>query len=414
MEGAKVKELFNGTIVDGRIIVPDKVEAGKIYNKGRTGHFIKGGALSLSFVEAFYLMNEEKLMIEGHSIEEFLKYAVQEVQEFEVRYLVYCDLRNRGFIVSDEEEMKATRGGENSREYDVIPVYERAPFSFNEIYEKVMGSGNIAGKKLMQAIDKTGEDAKGIASGANGDQALSRGEKDGWFMQDTEEGGYGFQNGEIKVLQQAHEVSHEKYEGVREGEKIFAVVDGDGDITYYTIRAEDPRALSGWKFKDTVKISFLGEMGLVDDFGDLHKKGFYGKTIGKNLHLSGIECIYLAEKGNAEIRDMKGKKRSVRGIKKEMAAKDPEFEQKVRIYSDLRDRGLVVKTGFKYGTHFRVYVKDIEHHAPYLVHAVPENYVGTWPEISRGVRLAHGVKKEFLLAEASEKPGYLRIKRVRM
>ena len=331
-----MKETFTGTVKGGRVIVEDAVEASKIHNKGETGKFMKGEALSLSFTEAFYLINEEKLVVKANSPEEFLRKAVEEEPDFEVRYLVYRDLRKRGFIVSEKSEIRALRGGEKEG-YAVIPVYERALFSFDETYEKV-----------------------------------------------------------------------------RKRKRIFAVVDGDGDLTYYSVEADDPKALSEEDFRDVVEVALLGEMGFAGDFGELHRKGFYGKTIGRNLHLSAIECVYLAEKGIAVIRSAHGRKRSAKGIRKEMAASDPEFEQKMRIYSDLRDRGLIVKTGFKYGTHFRVYVKDIEHHAPYLVHAVPDKYTGTWPEISRGVRLAHGVKKEFLLAEASKPPKYLKIKRVRL
>ena len=74
-----------------------------------------------------------------------------------------------------------------------------------------------------------------------------------------------------------------------------------------------------------------------------------------------------------------------------------------------------IKTGFKYGTHFRVYKGDPEkEHALYLVHAVSTTYHSTWPEISRAVRLAHGVKKELLLGRAhKEKSEYVSLKRMR-
>ena len=74
-----------------------------------------------------------------------------------------------------------------------------------------------------------------------------------------------------------------------------------------------------------------------------------------------------------------------------------EFRIRYLVYSDLRERGLVVKTGFKYGTHFRVYqTSPDDSHARYLVHAVTEDGLRMWPEISRTVRLSGGVKKEIL------------------
>jgi len=84
------------------------------------------------------------------------------------------------------------------------------------------------------------------------------------------------------------------------------------------------------------------------------------------------------------------------------------------VYRDLRSRGVVVKTGFKYGTHFRAYEGDPEKiHARYLVHSLPADYRGGWPEVSRAVRLAHGVKKHLVLASCGESIAYVHLERVR-
>src|SRR3990172_8366876 len=69
----------------------------------------------------------------------------------------------------------------------------------------------------------------------------------------------------------------------------------------------------------------------------------------------------------------------------------------------MKKRGIVAKTGFKYGSHFRAYEGDPERtHAKYLVHALPATYRGMWPEVIRAVRLAHGVKKQLLLGAGGE------------
>jgi tRNA-intron endonuclease len=76
---------------------------------------------------------------------------------------------------------------------------------------------------------------------------------------------------------------------------------------------------------------------------------------------------------------------------------------------------MIVKTGFKYGTHFRVYKGNPDNqHALYLVHAVNPDFEATWPEISRAVRLAHGVKKEMLFGRIKKQNAeYIRLKRIR-
>ena len=53
-------------------------------------------------------------------------------------------------------------------------------------------------------------------------------------------------------------------------------------------------------------------------------------------------------------------------------------------------------------------------HARFLVHCIPEDHTTTWPEMSRAVRLAHGVKKEILFAWVRPQgTEYLRLARVR-
>ena len=93
----------------------------------------------------------------------------------------------------------------------------------------------------------------------------------------------------------------------------------------------------------------------------------------------------------------------------------PDFDLRYKVYKDLREKGLVVKTGFKYGTHFRVYDRDPgSNHARFLVHAVPRDLETSWPELSRAVRLAHGVRKEMVFGAADSRGvEYLRMRRIR-
>jgi len=92
-----------------------------------------------------------------------------------------------------------------------------------------------------------------------------------------------------------------------------------------------------------------------------------------------------------------------------------DFDLRLEAYKDLKEKGLVVKTGFKYGSHFRAYEGDPNRmHARFLVHAVPQDYSAIWPEISRAIRLAHGVRKEILFGRIGGKDvEYIRLSRCR-
>jgi tRNA-intron endonuclease len=93
----------------------------------------------------------------------------------------------------------------------------------------------------------------------------------------------------------------------------------------------------------------------------------------------------------------------------------PDIDLRIFVYQDLKKRGLIVKTGFKFGSHFRVYTRNPDEiHAEYLVQVVKNEYEEVWSEISRAVRLAHSVNKEFIFAKINEnKIDYIRFGRLR-
>ena len=187
-------------------------------------------------------------------------------------------------------------------------------------------------------------------------------------------------------------------------ELLLAVVDEEGDITYYTAENADPKGeLNDNAMKEVPEgLLMEGSILVLDESHGtkLYQYGFYGKKIGKMLQLSFIETAYLIEHGQLSLRAVgTGRKMAERTFLKRAKEIQPDFDMRLLAYSDLRSRKLVVKTGFKYGTHFRVYKGDpSSHHSEYLVHAVPDNYSTVWAEISRAIRLAHGVKKDILFA----------------
>jgi tRNA-intron endonuclease len=201
---------------------------------------------------------------------------------------------------------------------------------------------------------------------------------------------------------------------------LVGIVDEEGDLTYYQARLVKPKGkVKPKKVRKKISAMFLGDRVLVVDSeqaNKLHHTEFFGKFIGEGLQLSLLETAYLLESGVMILRDPKSSKRIEydQFIRKAKRIQ-PDFITRLNVYRDLKSKGLIVKTGFKYGTHFRVYKADPDkEHALYLVHAVSTSYHSTWPEISRAVRLAHGVKKELLLGRVNEnRSEYVSLKRMR-
>lgn len=122
------------------------------------------------------------------------------------------------------------------------------------------------------------------------------------------------------------------------------------------------------------------------------------------LELSLLEGLYLMERGTIQVKD--GKKKSTR---EDIGGKTDEEDFFVRyaVYNDLRERGYVVKTGFKFGAHFRLYERGgfDKTHSKHLVHAVREDHPISFPEISRAIRLTSGVKKTLIFAVVDDEGG---------
>jgi tRNA-intron endonuclease, archaea type len=163
---------------------------------------------------------------------------------------------------------------------------------------------------------------------------------------------------------------------------IVAVVDSDWDITYYLVKnaieEKDEKRFKVPTLSETVEKLDLPHGGALMHSGPVSKirsEDFIGTDLGGNTLVSPEEDMYL----NRKIND--------------------ESEPKLKVYMDLKDRGWFVRTGFKYGAHFRVYTdRSLEEHSKFLVHQIDEKKKFTWEELSRPLRLSHSVRKRFLFA----------------
>ncbi len=79
--------------------------------------------------------------------------------------------------------------------------------------------------------------------------------------------------------------------------------------------------------------------------------------------------------------------------------------EKYLVFKDLVNKGFVVKSGLKYGSHFRVYFKrdyKNKEHSKYLVYILRSKENKNSEELMSLFRVAHSVKKRLLLAFVDE------------
>jgi len=152
------------------------------------------------------------------------------------------------------------------------------------------------------------------------------------------------------------------------------------------------------------KVIIWGKEGAKDIF----ENGWYGELFEDRLELALIEAALLLERGKIEIVKGKKKKISFKDFHDYCLKIDSRFKIRYTVYRDLRERGLPVRTGFKFGCDFRVYERGVtpikkgpkaqHEHTHWIVFAVPEDYTCSFQELSRAVRLAHNIRANMLWA----------------
>ncbi len=170
---------------------------------------------------------------------------------------------------------------------------------------------------------------------------------------------------------------------------------------------------------------------LIDNFlvvwdpaegSSLYKAGFYGKPLGipkpkipefkVPLLLDLMEGLYLYETGKITICEGSTKRKvGLRKLRQKIRQLYDEFEEKFAVYRDLRNSGLIVTPGIKFGCDFAVYKygPGVEH-APYMVSVKKTESEISATEIVKAGRLATTVRKRFIIAVpdlTTEKTKYL-------
>ncbi|HHH79906.1 MAG TPA: tRNA-intron lyase [Thermoplasmatales archaeon] len=341
-----------GLLRKNYILVDEQRDANKIHNRGGFGKPLKKGRLKLDLVEGAFLAENGKLRVlcddKETSFHELFDKLISEDPRFEHRYMVYRDLKRRGYRVectSDDENIDF-----------VVSMKEKN------------------GKTFVSA----------------------KAEREEFNIK--------------PLLSLCHSIYNE-------WDRLWiAIADEEGDVTYYGISTVEPKGNVGKTMDEKGRGVLIKNHVFVPDKRFAHillSSEFFGKPFAKGLQLSLTESIYLVEK---EILDVEhhGKLISLKRLKNLAKQQQPDVEKRYRVYKDLKHRGLSVKTGFKFGTHFRAYEKDPHKtHAEYLIDVVDRNFSTGWSLISRGVRLAHSVRKIYTLAVLDNPIEYLVFKRVR-
>ncbi|MBI5003005.1 tRNA-intron lyase [Candidatus Woesearchaeota archaeon] len=141
----------------------------ELHNQGRFGE-IEDHRVHLSFLEGLYLLEKEKIKIlDSHnkklSSDAFLKKAERKEKKFWVKYRVYRDLRDRGYLVKTALKFGAdfrvydrgVKPGEDHAKWIVYPTYEADVLTWYDFSAKNRVAHSTKKRLLLAVVDAEGD-----------------------------------------------------------------------------------------------------------------------------------------------------------------------------------------------------------------------------------------------------------------
>jgi tRNA-intron endonuclease len=165
----KPKPVVSSVLARERVITESTDDARDLYNQSRYGTMIEDGKVQLSLLEALYLMEKGRLkVLDGKkqlTFDDFLKKAKKVEPNFWVRYMVFKDIRNRGYIIKTALKFGADfrvydRGikpGEDHAKWIVYPVHEGEHLTWYEFSAKNRVAHSTKKRLLIGVVDDEGD-----------------------------------------------------------------------------------------------------------------------------------------------------------------------------------------------------------------------------------------------------------------
>jgi len=343
----------------GDAVLLEKNAIEELHNKSYYGR-PKSDNLEVSLTESAFLIYMGKIVVEfeGKDIgfEDFFLKASSILKNFELYYIVYKDMRERGYYIQPgvtgfRVYPRGGHPGKTPAEFFIFVTSERIPLLLSQLRTHIRTVENL--KKRL----------------------------------------------------------------------VLAIVDEESDITYYEVKKTTPTGAYELRLGKKLSTAILLEDRVMvwnpDASLALQKDGFFGKPMDEgHLQLSLIESCYLLKKGILDIESRNHVALDFESFSKTASDIESNFMIKYSVYEKLRNNGLIPKTGFKFGTHFRVYKKidDMKKlpHSDYLVHAIEQDHVFSLQQLSRAVRLANTVRKEMIFGTVDSLVDFFIIGRMRL
>ncbi len=142
------KAIIKATFMNERVLTEDTDLGRELYNQGSYGAIVDN-KVQLSLVEALYLIEKKRLeVVDGRNkifdVKRFIKRAQKIEQTFWIRYCVFKDMRDRGYVIKPALKFGAdfavydrgVKPGEDHAKWIVYPVHESTSLTWYEFAAK--------------------------------------------------------------------------------------------------------------------------------------------------------------------------------------------------------------------------------------------------------------------------------------
>ncbi len=160
------KEQIKAELSNDKVITEISDASRNLHEQSRYGVLLENGKLQLSLIEAFYLMERSTIEIykakgKKASSDEFVKKAKKIEPNFWIRYCVFKDIRNRGYIIKTALKFGAdfrvydrgVKPGEDHAKWIVYPVYEGSTLTWYEFAAKNRVAHSTRKRLLIGVVD---------------------------------------------------------------------------------------------------------------------------------------------------------------------------------------------------------------------------------------------------------------------
>ena len=167
----ETKKKAVASILSGeKVITESSDEAREFFNQSRFGSITENGKVELSLLEGLYLLEKGRLELKSDAgriitTETYTKKARKVEPNFWIRYVVFRDIRNRGYIIKTALKFGAdfrvydrgVKPGEDHAKWIVFPVHEASTLTWHEFSAKNRVAHSTKKRLLMAIVDDEGD-----------------------------------------------------------------------------------------------------------------------------------------------------------------------------------------------------------------------------------------------------------------